>query len=170
MELCSSKSHFRYENKIRLLKNAGPIGLSLVTVLSESYLKFLECKAIAEALTIHMQPETFKRYVDNSHAHFLSKHQANTFQDILNKEGPAIQYTIEYENENKSLNFLAINIINTINNKYEFKVHRKIAITNIHIKPTSCIDPNTIKSVFRGFLHRARSICSEKYVKEEKKI
>ena len=60
-----------------------------------------------------------------------------------------------------------INITNTINNKYEFKVHRKKAITNIHIKPTSSIDPNIIKSVFKGFLHRAHSICSDKYIKEE---
>ena len=88
----------------------------------------------------------------------------------LNKQDPAIQYTIEYENENKSLNFLDINITNTINNKYEFKVHRKNAITNIHIKPTSCIDPNIIKSVFKGFLHRAHSICSKKYIKEEEKF
>ena len=61
--------------------------------------------------------------------------------------------------------------MDTINNKYEFKVHRKNAITNIHIKPTSCIDPNIIKSVFKVyssvFLHRAHSICSEKYIKEE---
>ena len=56
---------------------------------------------------------------------------------------------------------------NTINNKYEFKVHCKKAITNIHLKPTSCIDPNTIKSVFKSFLHTAHSICLEKYIKEE---
>ena len=99
-----------------------------------------------------------------------SKRHANTFQEILNKQDPAIQYTTEYENGNKSLNFLDINITNTINNKYEFKVHRKKAITNIHIKPTSCIDPNIIKSVFKGFLRRAHSICSDKYIKEEEKI
>ena len=63
-----------------------------------------------------------------------------------------------------------MNITNTINNKCEFKVHIKKAITNIHIKPTSCIDPNIIKSVFKGFLHRAHTICSEKYVKEEEKF
>ena len=38
---------------------------------------------------------------------------------------------------------------------------------NIYVKPTSCIDSNIIKRVFKGFLHRARSICSEKYIKEE---
>ena len=73
-----------------------------MVVLSETYLQHLEHKAIAEALTIHIQPKTFKRYVDSSHARFLSKHQANTFQEILNKQDPAIQYTIEYENGNKS--------------------------------------------------------------------
>ena len=99
-----------------------------------------------------------------------SKRHANTFQEILNKQDLGIQYTIEYENGNKSLNFLDINISNTINNKYEFKVHRKKAITNIHIKPTSCIDPNIIKSVFKGFLRRAHSICSDKYIKEEEKF
>ena len=133
-EFCLSKSYFLYENKIRLLENAGPIGLSLMVVLSESYLQHLEHKAMVEALTMQIQPKTFKRYVDDSHARFTSKHHANIFQEILNKQDPAIQYTIEYENENKSLNFLDINITNTINNKYEFKVHRKKAITNIHIK------------------------------------
>ena len=63
-----------------------------------------------------------------------------------------------------------INITNTIDNKYEFNVHRKNAITNIHIKPKSCINPNIIKSVFKAFLHRANSISSEKYIKEEEKF
>ena len=139
-----------------------------MVVISESYLQHLEHKALVYALTMQIQPKTFKRYVDDSHARFTSKHHANIFQEILNKQDPAIQYTIEYENENKSLNFLDINITNTINNKYEFKVHRKNAITNIHIKPTSCIDPNIIKSVFKGFLHRAHSICSKNISKKKK--
>ena len=63
-----------------------------------------------------------------------------------------------------------INITNTINKKYEFKVHHKNAITNVHINPTSCIHPNIIKSVFKGFFHRAHSICFEKYIKDEEKF
>ena len=120
-------------------------------LLSESSLQHLEHKAMTEALTIQIQPKAFKRYVEDGHARFTSKHHAKVFQEILNKQDPAIQYTIEYENENKSLNFLDINITNTINNKYEFKVHRKNAITNIHIKPTLCIDPNIIKT---NIVHR----------------
>ena len=68
-------------------------------VLSESCLKHLERKAMAKALTMHKQPKTFKRYVDDSHAHFTSKHHANIFQEILSKQDPAIQCTIEYENK-----------------------------------------------------------------------
>ena len=69
-----------------------------------------------------------------------------------------------------NLNFVDINITNTINKKYKFKMHCKKDITNILIKPTLCIDPNTIKSVFKGLLHRAHSICSQKYIKEEEKF
>ena len=141
-----------------------------MVVLSESYLQHLEHKAMAEALTIQIQSKTFKRYVDDSHACFTSKQHASAFQEILNKQDPAIQYTIEYENGNKSLNFLDIDITNTINVRYKFKVHRKKAIPNILIKQTSCIDPNTIKSVFKGFLHRTHSTRSEKHIKEEEKF
>ena len=64
--------------------------------------------------------------------------------------------------------FLDINITNnTTNRKYKFKVHRKDAITNIHIKPNSSIDPSITKSVFIGILHRAHTICSGRYIKEE---
>ena len=37
----------------------------------------------------------------------------------------------------------------------------------MHIKPNSCIDPSITKSVFKGFLLRAHTICSEKFIKEE---
>ena len=76
-----------------------------------------------------------------------------------------MQYTIDH-----ALRFLDINITNNNNNKYEFKVHRKKSHYQHNIKPTSCIDPNIIKSVFKGFLHKAHSVSSEKYIKEEEKF
>ena len=157
-ELCLGKSYFLYENKSRLLENAGPIGLSLMVILPESYLQYLERKA--RALTIHIQPKTFKRYVDDSHARFSSKHQANTFQE---KQNPAIQYTIEYENGNKSLNFLDINITNItfkkslptyISNQHHVltltpsKVHSKISFT----EHTRCV-PRKILTHFSPVSH-----------------
>ena len=70
----------------------------------------------------------------------------------------------------KTLDFLNINIPITINNKYEFKVHREKAITNKHIILIPCINPNIINSAFKGFLHRALRLYSEKYIKKEEKL
>ena len=53
------------------------------------------------------------------------------------------------------------------NGRYEFNVHRKPAITNVQIKPHCCIPPDTVTSIFTGFLARATKICSGKYLKEE---
>ena len=87
---------------------------------------------------------------------------------ILDKQDPAIKYTVEFEDHKHSLNFLDINSTsNTTNKKYEFEVNQKDAITNINIKPNSCIDPSITKSVLKGFVHRTHTICSEKYIKEE---
>ena len=63
-----------------------------------------------------------------------------------------------------------IDITSTFDKKYEFKQDREKVLTNIHIQPTSCVDLNTIKSVFKGFLHRAHLICTEKYIKGEEKF
>ena len=72
-----------------------------------------------------------------------------------------------YESTSKSLNYLDINITNNGNGKYEFRVHRKDAITNIQIKPNSCHDDKIKNGVFKGYILRAKSLCSEKYLKDE---
>ena len=50
------------------------------------------------------------------------------------------------------------------------KVYWIDTITNIYIKPNSCIDPSITKSVFKGFLHRTHLVCSRKYIEEETKF
>ena len=152
--LCLSKCYFLYENNICLFQNSGPIGLSLMVVLSERYFQKIEFKAITEALNYKIAPKTFRRFVDDSHARFQSRSHANKFLEILNKQDSAIKYTVEFEDHEHSLNSLDINITNnTTNRKCKFIVHRKDAITNIHIKPNSCIDPSITKIVFKDFLH-----------------
>ena len=46
-------------------------------------------------------------------------------------------------------------------------MYRKDAITNVQIKPNSSHDEKVKYGVFKGFVHRAMTICSEKYVKDE---
>ena len=50
---------------------------------------------------------------------------------------------------------------------HEFEAHRKPALMNVQIQLHSCIPPNTITTIFKGFLARATKICFEKYLRVE---
>ena len=167
IELCLSRCYFLYENDIYEIEDAGPIGLSLMVVIAEAYLQFLEKRALAIACGRDVQPITFKRYVDDSHARFKSSKDADEFLSILNQQDPKIQYTIEREDENKTLPFLDIKIRNDGSGSYDFNIFRKEAITNVQIKPHSCINPSIAEGVFKGFLSRAHRLCSPAHLQEE---
>ena len=77
--------------------------------------------------------------MDDSHARFNTIEESNKFHEILHQQDPAIQTTIEIEDESKMLNFLDVSIINNQTSTYEFKIYRKPAITNEQIKPTSAL-------------------------------
>ena len=74
---------------------------------------------------------------------------------------------MEKEDQSRKLNFLDLTIINTGTGKYEFKIHRKNAITNVQIKPHSYVNPALIRGIFKGFVSRAKKLCSEKYLDDE---
>ena len=147
---------------MRILENSGPIGLALMVVISEAFLQRLEDRAMQEALATNLAPLTYKRYVDDSHARFETVHQSHSFLNILNSQNKAIQYTMEKEDQPRKLNFSDVTIINTGEGKYEFKIHRKNAMTNVQIKPHSYVNPALIRDIFKGFVSRARKLCSEK--------
>ena len=167
LELCLSECYFLYNNVIWTLKNSGPLGLSIMVVLSECYLQRIEHIYIMQALNLSLAPKTFKRFVDDSHARFNNREQSVQFLDILNSHNPSIQYTIDFENENKQLSFLDVTITNTGNNSYDFKIFRKTSITNVQIKPNSNIAKYIAMGVFKGFLSQAYKICTKKYLQSE---
>ena len=74
---------------------------------------------------------------------------------------------MEKEDQSHKLKFLDVTIINTGPGKYEFKIHRKNAIVNVQIKPHSYVNPVLIRYTFKGFVSRAKKLCSEKYLDEE---
>ena len=169
IELCLSKCYFLWNDTFYEMKNSGPIGLSLMVVISESFLQCKEKQAMQDALTITppLDLKSFYRYVDDSHARFPDFGQSDTFLEILNKQSDKVQYTIEREDENKSLNFIGLHVVNNLQGKYNFNIHRKDAITNIQIKPQSSHDPKILDGVFKGFVQRALSLCSEQYIASE---
>ena len=99
MEVCLYKSYFLWNKQIHSLKDSGPIGLSLMVVLAESFLQMIENKSliIARNRLSPVDPITHKRYVDDSHDRFLSKDSSEEFLTILNAQDERIQFTAEYE-------------------------------------------------------------------------
>ena len=120
---------------------------------------------------IHEKPPisllTYRRYVDDSHSRFDELNDASRFKDTLNRQDERVQYTMEVEKEGKTLDYLEVNTTNNGQGKYDFKVFRKKAITNVQLKPNSCHDPKILNGVFKGFVHRAHKICSEHHLKDE---
>ena len=169
LELCLSKCYFLYDGEIHVLENKGPIGLSLMVTMAESYLQHLEDRAINDAL--HQQPpiglKTHKRYVDDSHSRFQELVDATRFLTELNKQDERVQYTMEVEAEDKSLAFLNVKTKNNKQGSYDFKVYRKNAITNVQVKPESGHDPKILSGIFKGFVHQAHNICSANHLGEE---
>ena len=169
LELCLSKCYFLYDDQIHVLENKGPIGLSLMVTMAESYLQHLEDRAIDDAL--HQQPpidlKTHKRYVDDSHTRFKELVDATRFLTELNKQDERIQYTMEVETEDKSLAFLNVKATNNRQGSYDFQVYRKKAITNVQVKPGSSHDPKILSGIFKGFIHQAYKICSAHRLEDE---
>ena len=143
-----------------------------MVILAESFLQYHEENAFKIAMTLNppLDLKSTLRYVHDSHARFSNIQEAEQFQTILNKQHPAIQYTIEIESKNKTMNFLNITIINNTKGRYEFKVYRKEPITNIQIKPHSNHDPKILSAIFKGYVHRAYSICSDSHLQDEMRL
>ena len=130
------------------MENSGPIGLSIMVVLSECYLQRIEHISITQALNLNLAPKTFKRFVGDSHARFNNREQSLQFLDILSSQDPSIRYTIEFENENKQLKFLDITITSTGNNSNDFKIFPETSITNVQIKPNTNIAFTSIQNMY----------------------
>ena len=170
IELCLSKCYFLWNHQIHELENSGPIGVYLMVVIAESFLQYLVQKAIHNALQLNPSIITLKsffRYVDDIHARFSNINEAEIFRDILNKQHPNIQYTLDPENDEKELNFIDLTIKNNQEGHYEFSVYRKYAIINIQVKHNSNHDPKVLRGIFKGFVHRAFEVCSSIHLDEK---
>ena len=138
-----------------------------MVVLSKCYLQRLEEKSIVLSFVLNISPKTFKSYADENHCRFENKQKSFQFLEILSKQDSLIQYTIEFENNEKPPNFLDINITNNGIHSYDFKIFRKPAITNLQIKCKLNMAPNISFSVYKEFSSRACKICSERYIDED---
>ena len=55
-----------------------------------------------KVLNYEIALKTFRRFVDDSHSRFQERSHADKFLEILNKQDPAIKYTVEFEDHEHS--------------------------------------------------------------------
>ena len=48
-----------------------------------------------------------------------------------------------------------------------FKMHCKNAITNVYMKPHLFVNSSLIRGLFKGFVYKAKRLCSGKHLDEE---
>ena len=65
---------------------------------------------------------------------------------------------MEKEDQSRKLNFLDVTLISTGTVKYEFKIHRKNAITNVLIKPHSYVNPALIRGIFQRICTQSKEV------------
>ena len=137
---------FLQNNKVRILKNSGLLNIIILKKIEHcqnikktllNYLLWLFYSSVSSEFGTqnHCRSMNFKSSSKNvqaiclyTHPQFKSKEQSREFQKIINKQDKDIQFTIEHENEEKSLNFLDIKIKNN-NVRYEFDFRRKPALS-----------------------------------------
>ena len=112
-------------------------------------------------MTFVIAPKTFCQDIIDSIARFGSRNNAIETLNVLNSQDPQLLYTIEYENDNKQLNFLDVPLRNNLNHSYDFAIYGKPALTNVQIEPHSNFCPNIAVRVFKIFLSRALHITKE---------
>ncbi len=62
IELCLAKCYFVWNREICVIDDAGAIGLSLMVVMAEGYLQYIEQQALKESISLYqIQPNTCKR-------------------------------------------------------------------------------------------------------------
>ena len=111
--LNKGKEHIKEHTKLPLTHIHNLLDLLdfhlAIAVLSECYLQKIECKAIMEALHYKIATKTFRQSsctsasANDSHGRFQERYHADKFLEILNKQDPAIKYTVELEDHKHSL-------------------------------------------------------------------
>ena len=84
-------------------------------------------------MTFVIAPKTFCQDIIDSIARFGSRNNAIETLNVLNSQDPQLLYTIEYENDNKELNFLDVPLRNNLNHSYDFAIYIAIRVFKIFL-------------------------------------
>lgn len=161
--LCMNQNYFRFNNQYYRQKEGLAMGSPLSPLMADIFMDNFESENVVKDPNILF----YYRYVDDIIICWTGTlRQIDVFVNKLNSVHSKIKFKLELE-ENKSLNFLDINITR-VNNKLEFQIYRKPTQTDIAIPSSSCHPIQHKLAAFRSYIHRLMTVplSRDSYVKE----
>ena len=171
MRHCLESSDFLCFDRHHTTKDSGPIGLSLMVVISQLWMLHTFESAIVSANQQKLQaPQNVAIYMDDCFSTMIKKPHRRpglrgqtcpweAFNKCLDDVHPRLKFTKELENNNQ-LPFLDVLITRHDDGTMTTQVYRKPSTTNVLIKPNSCHDPNIHAASFKGEVCRAHRLCT----------
>ena len=138
------------------------MGSPLSGILSNNFLEHLEANYFKQVINKDI---VWLRYVDYVLVIAPRRLDLDSLRGRLNSVEPSIQFTIEYEN-NDRLPFLDVLLVKE-NNNLKFNVFRKATNKNVFVHFYSNTDKRAKLGINIGFYLRALRICSAEFLEYE---
>ena len=148
--LCNN--YFIFEGNTYKQIHGCAMGSPVTPVVANICMESIEEMAIKQT---PVRPKVWKHFVDDSFS-IINKNAISTFHDALNSIEPKIQFTIEYEN-NEKLAFVDT-IISRPNKKLCIDVYRKPTHTDRYLDYNSHHDRKHKANTARTLIHRALTL------------
>ena len=162
-ELCLRSTYFTFDSTFFEQVEGAAMGSPLSPVVANLFMEAFEERALESAV---LRPRLWLRYVDDTFVLWPhSAEELDTFQDHLNSQHPAIQFTMEKESNGKIV-FLDV-LVERKGSKLSTGVYRKKTHTDRYINFLSHHHPWVKSGVISCLRNRAMRVCDDKHLKME---
>ena len=153
VELSFNGNMFRQIDGVAMGSPFGP-------VLANIFLGFCESR-----IPDDMWPYLYRRFVDDTFSVMGCRSEALRFLECLNSLHPALRFTMEGE-EDRKLPFMDVLVMRE-GRSFTTTVYRKPTFTGLYTRWDSYSPTNQKIALIRSLTHRAKRICSLKYLSDE---
>ena len=162
-ELCLRSTYFMFDSTFFEQVEGAAMGSPLSPVVANLFMEAFEKRALESAV---LRPRLWLRYVDDTFVLWPhSAEELDAFQDRLNSQHPAIQFTMEKESDGK-IAFLDV-LVERKGSKLSTGVYRKKTHTDRYINFQSYHHPRVKSGVISCLKNRAMRVCDDEHLKME---
>ena len=156
LEICFSSTIFLFENQFYWQIFGLPMGGPSSSDLANLTMSHIEHKAITGFIS---PPKCWKRFMDDIYS-IIKKQHIEKFLKHINSISPSIQFTVEFENEDK-ISFLDVNVHRTLQGDLRTSIYRKPTHSNRYLNFESHHPLIQKLAVPNTLYHRANHIITD---------